>query len=176
MTNCLQCSKIYSIGCSKTCPSHQAEKTAYYKRCEDHVHIMAIGVWMVRCGSTPHEISNNVVSSAQTTTSPLTPMHETQAGKLPSYPNYFIVSPACNNQGAEIDLSVVNGKHNRTGRRQARGSVIPIIRESGLHVGSNPTHPIPASIANPLLSDPGAGRFFNTTLTPTPCAHYNYRR
>ncbi len=44
-------------------------------------------------------------------------------------------------QGADIDSPVVDGKHNRTGRRQARSSVI-LIEESELHVGSNPTHPI----------------------------------
>ncbi len=45
-------------------------------------------------------------------------------------------------QGADIDSPVVDGKHNRTGRRQARSSVILKIEESELRVGSNPTHPI----------------------------------
>jgi hypothetical protein len=63
---------------------------------------------------------------------------ETQAGTT----TYPIRVSACTIQGAEIDLSVMDGKHNRTGRRQARSSVIPTKRESERHVGSNPAHPI----------------------------------
>lgn len=40
-------------------------------------------------------------------------------------------------QDADIDLLVVDGKHNRTGRRWARS-----LGNSRLIVGSNPTHPI----------------------------------
>lgn len=110
------------------------------------------------------EIQINVVSNSHLPKL-FSKQNETQAGYI-SYPIRCTNDPACNNQGAEIDLSVVDGKHNRTGRRQARSSVIPIIRESELHVGSNPTHPIPASFANLFLPETGAGNFFNT-LTPT---------
>ncbi len=121
---------------------------------------------------------------------------QTRAG-VNTYSIPPLKTPACtpiSYQGVEIDLSVVDGKHNRTGRRQARGSVIPINRESELHVGSNPTHPIrpiaqwlehhnqirgiivaddgsipsqgiPAGLNLLLfLSDMGAGQYFSNTI------------
>ena len=74
-------------------------------------------------------------------------------------------------QDAEYDLSVMDGKHDRTGRRQ--GSTRAQAEEHG---GSNPTHPIPTSLDTSFLSVHGAGNFFQTTNPHSACADYNYQR
>jgi hypothetical protein len=119
---------------------------------------------------------------------------ETQRRHTLSYPNLFKSVSACklapskqpiridhlvacsgsnpqgasNYQDAEYDLSVVDGKHTRTGRRQESTKA-----QAEEYVGSNPTHPIPAQFHS-LRWEHGAGNFskFTNPHSHPPCADF----
>lgn len=71
-------------------------------------------------------------------------------------------------QGADIDSSVVDGKHNRTGRRKARS-----LDNSRLIVGSNPTHPI-ISFSKSLSSVRSEHRTEQANHATKPCVAPKY--
>jgi hypothetical protein len=125
---------------------------------------------VIERGSIPQETRTKTVSQISSST---IFQLETQAGHT-SYQsicfNNISICPACTVRGAEIDLSVVDGKHNRTGRRQARGS--------GIRAGCGFESHAPHSGAIPTL--PGAGyngrRRFYYTHHLSSCAHFCYWR
>lgn len=93
MTDCLNCSKIFSGKC-KQCPGHLAEPAAWKYKIDRHVHHMARVAWRLQPDRSRLLETENIMASLQDTT--FEPTHEIQSRHALSYPTITFKSvPAC---------------------------------------------------------------------------------